>query len=201
MMKLREYGLTPKHIQETSDEKLGELICKVGFWSKKVKYIKKTTDILLEKYDGDIPDTIEELAEKLGIDAAGLAAEVAKFNGYAQTGVEELVKLPGVGPKMGYLALKVAWNKIDGIGVDVHVHRICNRLQWVHTKTPEQTRVALEAWLPKKYWFEINLLLVGFGQQICKGSPKCGECKLCKICPSSKLNTDNDIEDLWIVCF
>ena len=52
MLKLREYGLTPKHIQETSDEKLGELICKVGFWTKKVQFIKKTTDILLEKYDG-----------------------------------------------------------------------------------------------------------------------------------------------------
>ncbi|CBK19880.2 uncharacterized protein [Blastocystis hominis] len=173
MLKLREYGLTPKHIQETSDEKLGELICKVGFWTKKVKYIKKTTDILLEKYDGDIPDTIEEL-----------------------------VKLPGVGPKMGYLALKVAWNKIDGIGVDVHVHRISNRLEWVHTNTPEQTRVALEAWLPKQYWFEINLLLVGFGQQICKGSPKCSECKLRNMCPSSKYNvSSDDIEDLWNVCF
>ena len=68
MLKLREYGLTPKHIQETSDEKLGELIRKVGFWTKKVQYIKKTTDILLEKYDGDIPDTIEEL----GIDAGKL---------------------------------------------------------------------------------------------------------------------------------
>lgn len=173
MLKLREYGLTPKHIQETSDEKLGELICKVGFWTKKVKYIKKTTDILLEKYDGDIPDTIEEL-----------------------------VKLPGVGPKMGYLALKVAWNKIDGIGVDVHVHRISNRLEWVHTNTPEQTRVALEAWLPKQYWFEINLLLVGFGQQICKGSPKCSDCKLRNMCPSSKYNvSSDDIEDLWNVCF
>ena len=172
MLKLREYGLTPKHIQETSDEKLGELIRKVGFWTKKVQYIKKTTDILLEKYDGDIPDMIEEL-----------------------------VKLPGVGPKMGYLALKVAWNKIDGIGVDVHVHRICNRLEWVHTNSPEQTRVALEAWLPKQYWFEINLLLVGFGQQICKGSPKCSECKLRNMCPSSKYNVSSDIEDLWIVCF
>ena len=172
MLKLREYGLTPKHIQETSDEKLGELIRKVGFWTKKVQYIKKTTDILLEKYDGDIPDTIEEL-----------------------------VKLPGVGPKMGYLALKVAWNKIDGIGVDVHVHRICNRLEWVHTNSPEQTRVALEAWLPKQYWWEINLLLVGFGQQICKGSPKCSECKLRNMCPSSKYNASSDIEDLWDVCF
>ena len=171
VQKLIEYGLTPKHIQETSVEDLKELIHKVGFYSRKAIYIKKTTDILLEKYGGDIPDTIEKLME-----------------------------LPGVGPKMGYLALKVAWNKVDGIGVDVHVHRICNRLHWVHTNTPEQTRVALEAWLPRSYWFEINLLLVGFGQQICKSSPRCEECKLKNICPSSKIREAEDIEDLSLVC-
>lgn len=125
--------------------------------------------MLLDEYEGDIPSTIEGLT-----------------------------KLPGVGPKMGYLALKIAWNKVDGIGVDVHVHRICNRLQWVSTKTPEETRVALESWLPKEYWFHINLLLVGFGQQICGSSPKCEQCKLKNNCPASECR---DIEDLYHVCW
>ena len=140
------------------------MIKPVGFYRRKATYIKKTTQILLDEYDGDIPDTIEKL-----------------------------VKLPGVGPKMGYLILKVAWNKVDGIGVDVHVHRISNRLQWVNTKTPEETRVALESWLPRELWHEINLLLVGFGQTICGSSPKCEQCKLHSICPASNCH---DIEDL-----
>ena len=90
MNRLKEYGCTPQHIIETDEEKIQELIKPVGFFRRKATYIKKTTQILLDEYDGDIPDTIEGL-----------------------------VKLPGVGPKMGYLILKVAWNKVDGIGVDV----------------------------------------------------------------------------------
>ena len=164
MNRLKEYGCTPQHIIETDEEKIQELIKPVGFYRRKATYIKKTTQILLDEYDGDIPDTIEGL-----------------------------VKLPGVGPKMGYLILKVAWNKVDGIGVDVHVHRISNRLQWVNTKTPEETRVALESWLPRELWHEVNLLLVGFGQTICGSSPKCEKCKLHSICPAS---TCSDIEDL-----
>jgi len=73
-------------------------------------------------------------------------------------------------------------------GVDTHVHRIANRLRWVETptKNPEATRVGLESWLPAELWSEINLLLVGFGQQICKPvRPKCGECLNASICPSA----------------
>lgn len=169
MDRLKKHGLTPEQIIETDEEKLQELIKPVGFYRRKADYIKKTSRILLDQYDGDIPDTIKEL-----------------------------VKLPGVGPKMGYLALKIAWNKVDGIGVDVHVHRICNRLNWVHTNTPEETRMALESWLPHELWWEINLLLVGFGQQICGSSPKCEQCKLHTVCPSSK---EKDIEDLCCVCY
>lgn len=72
------------------------------------------------------------------------------------------------------------------------MHRIANRLQWVEkpTKNPEGTRVGLEAWLPAELWSEINLLLVGFGQQICKPvGPKCDECLNSTICPSAKLPT------------
>ena len=86
------------------------------------------------------------------------------------------MNLPGIGPKMTYLILNVITGKSHGICVDVHVDRIANRLKWVKTKTPDETRIALEEWLPKCYWHEINKLLVGFGQTICKAEPKCDEC-------------------------
>ena len=164
MKALKEYGLTPQHIHETSEERLDELIKSVGFHKKKAAYIKSTTKILIEDYDGDIPDTVE-----------GLCA------------------LPGVGLKMAHLTLKIAWKKVLGIGVDVHVHRICNRLHWVQTNTAEKTRLALESWLPQELWSEINQILVGFGQQICKSKPRCEDCTLRNVCPSSNCR---DIEDL-----
>lgn len=73
-----------------------------------------------------------------------------------------------------------------GIGVDVHVHRIANRLGWAQTKTPEKTRAELESWLPVDRWNTINEMLVGFGQTICTPlRPKCEQCKINKLCPSS----------------
>jgi endonuclease-3 len=93
-----------------------------------------------------------------------------------------------VGPKMAYLSMSVAWGRDEGIGVDVHVHRITNLWGWHKTKTPEETRAALQAWLPKDKWHEINWLLVGFGQVLCTPvGRKCGECVLPEegLCPSA----------------
>ena len=87
---------------------------------RKVDYIKRTSQILKDSYDSDIPDTVDLMCQ-----------------------------LPGVGPKMAHLAMKSAWSTITGIGVDTHVHRISNRLGWVRTKQPEETRKALEEWLPR----------------------------------------------------
>ncbi|XP_063790967.1 endonuclease III-like protein 1 [Pseudophryne corroboree] len=160
MTRLIEHGLTVSQILEMDEETLGKLIYPVGFWKSKVKYIKQTTRILQEKYGGDIPDN-----------------------------VAELVKLPGVGPKMAHLVMDIAWHKVSGIGVDTHVHRISNRLKWVkkETKTPEDTRVALEDWMPRDLWSEINWLFVGFGQQVCLPvDPQCSECLNRDICPGAK---------------
>ena len=75
-------------------------------------YLKRTCEILRDKYDGDVPSTYDDI-----------------------------IALPGVGPKMTHLLLQCAWNKTEGIAVDVHVHRVANRIGWVHnTKTPEHTR-------------------------------------------------------------
>lgn len=127
---------------------------------RKVQYIKRTSEILIKDYKSDIPSTIKGLCS-----------------------------LPGVGPKMGHICMQVAWGETSGIGVDTHVHRICNRLGWVkkETKTPEATREALESWLPRDLWSEVNHLLVGFGQEICTPRfPKCGECLNRDICPYAK---------------
>lgn len=118
------------------------------------------------------------------------------------------MKLPGVGPKMAHICMvkndfenaittnfilfyfvytqNTAWNIVTGIGVDVHVHRISNRLKWVPKPTtePEKTRIELEKWLPFEYWTDVNCQLVGFGQTICTPTnPKCSEC-LNTECPS-----------------
>ncbi|KAG7491422.1 hypothetical protein MATL_G00003410 [Megalops atlanticus] len=159
MQKLREHGLTVEGILNTDDETLGKLIYPVGFWRTKVKYIKQTTAVLQQEYGGDIPDSV-----------AGL------------------VRLPGVGPKMAHLAMDIAWKQVSGIGVDTHVHRISNRLGWTRTetKTPEDTRQALEGWLPRELWSEINWLLVGFGQQVCLPvGPMCSLCLNQHCCPSA----------------
>ncbi|XP_075973862.1 nth-like DNA glycosylase 1 [Anticarsia gemmatalis] len=159
MERLRARGLTVDNVLSMSDEELGKLIYPVGFWKTKVQYIKKTTQTLKEQYKGDIPDSVEKLC-----------------------------KLRGVGPKMAHICMLVAWDKVTGIGVDTHVHRISNRIGWVKkpTSTPEDTRKALETWLPFDLWKEVNHLLVGFGQTICLPiGPMCHECLNKDICPSS----------------
>ncbi|CAK6973472.1 endonuclease III-like protein 1 [Scomber scombrus] len=159
MQKLRAHGCTVENILATDDETLGKLIYPVGFWRNKVKFLKLTSAMLQKEFGGDIPDS-----------------------------VEGLVRLSGVGPKMAHLAMGIAWNQVSGIGVDTHVHRISNRLEWLKkpTKNPEETRKALEEWLPRELWSEINWLLVGFGQQVCLPiNPLCSMCLNQHSCPSA----------------
>ncbi|XP_015184724.1 PREDICTED: endonuclease III-like protein 1 [Polistes dominula] len=160
MKRLVTYGCIPSTIMATPNDVLIKLIQPVGFANKKADYLKRTSSILLDKYNGDIPKTIKELCD-----------------------------LPGVGPKMAHICMQIAWGEVSGIGVDTHVHRICNRLNWVKkpTKTPEETRKQVEEWLPKEFWNEINHLLVGFGQEICLPRfPKCKDCLNKDICPFAK---------------
>ncbi|KAI4118500.1 MAG: hypothetical protein LQ338_007397 [Usnochroma carphineum] len=152
-------GLTLENILAVSPETLNTLIHAVGFHNNKTKYIKATALILKERYHSDIPDT-----------------------------VEGLISLPGVGPKMAYLCMSAAWGRTEGIGVDVHVHRITNLWGWHKTREPEETRKALESWLPREKWHEINHMLVGFGQTLCLPvGRRCGECTLSTrgLCPGA----------------
>lgn len=157
--RLKVFGFTPEAILNAETSDLEDVLKPVGFYKTKAKNLQKTAKILIEEYNSDIPNNLEDL-----------------------------MKLPGVGPKMAHLCMRSAWQMTSGIGVDTHVHRISNRLKFVHqeTKNPEQTRKSLEAWLPKKYWDEINLLMVGFGQTICSPvSPKCNICISNQICPNA----------------
>ncbi|KAI1408499.1 putative DNA repair protein NTG1 [Hypoxylon sp. FL1857] len=143
-------GLNLENVLAVDPELLNKLIWAVGFHNNKTKYIKQAAVILRDQWKGDIPDTIEGL-----------------------------VALPGVGPKMAHLCLSAAWNRTEGIGVDVHVHRITNLWGWHTTKNPEETRLALQSWLPRDRWREINWLLVGFGQTVCLPvGRRCGDCEL-----------------------
>lgn len=97
---------------------------------------------------------------------------------------------------MAHICMSTAWREITGIGVDVHVHRISNRIGWLPkpTKEPEQTRVGLEAWLPQNLWAEVNHLLVGFGQTVCLPiKPKCHTCLNRELCPFGMKTVKNDI--------
>lgn len=152
-------GLTLKSLQEAPDELILECIGKVGFFRRKTEYLKKMTHILEDQFGGDVPRTAEELCS-----------------------------IPGVGPKMAFLQLQSMGINV-GIGVDTHVHRIANRLGWCKTSTPEQTRLALQSWLPRELYGVVNKQMVGFGQVICLPvSPRCDLCYLGRnrMCPSYK---------------
>lgn len=156
-------GLTLNSVLLMSNQELNSCINKVGFHRRKTEYIKEAAIMLRRDFEGDVPKS-----------------------------VEELVKLPGVGPKMAHLAVQACWDKVEGIGVDTHVHRISSRFKWVpygtYEKGPEATRIALESWLPEEYWSEINHLMVGHGQTIClPRNPLCHQCPLKGICPSSSV--------------
>lgn len=156
--------LTADSIEKADEDTIKSLIYPVGFYTRKASNMKKIAKLCLSKYDGDIPSTLEDL-----------------------------LQLPGIGPKMAHLVMNVGWNNVQGICVDTHVHRICNRLGWVSrkgtnqkTKSPEETRESLERWLPKEEWDPINPLLVGFGQTICTPlRPQCGKCSITDLCPSA----------------
>lgn len=145
--RLFELAKTPRAILRLNEKKIAHLIYPVGFYKTKAKRIRAIAKTLLEKYEGRVPDRLEEL-----------------------------LNLKGVGRKTANLVLTLGFRKL-GICVDTHVHRISNRLGLVKTKTPEQTEFALRKLLPKKYWIPYNDLLVAFGQNLCRPvSPWCSRC-------------------------
>jgi len=151
--KLFEIYKNPEDFIKISTEELERLIYPIGFYKTKAKSIKKIAEIIIREYNNKVPDEFEEL-----------------------------IKLPNVGRKVANLVLSVAYGK-DVICVDTHVHRISNRIGLVRAKTPTETEFKLMEVVPRKYWREINYLMVGFGQVICKPTkPRCDVCRLKAIC-------------------
>ena len=145
---------TPKEMLKLSNKKIEKLIFPVGFYPTKARYIKKTCKILIEKYDGKVPDN-----------------------------EEELLKLPGIGRKCMGIVMCYGFFKTGYLPIDTHCHRIPNRLGWIKTKTPEKTEIALTKIIPKRYWHDLNNLLVAHGQNVCVPvSPFCPKCFIKNYC-------------------
>lgn len=114
-------------------------------------------------------------------------ARIIDSLGYVPADLDSLLNLPGVGRKTANIVLAAGFN-INTIAVDTHVHRIANRLGWVHTRKPEDTETKLKKIIPEEYWRRLNGTLVVFGQNICRPiSPKCNICPVNRYCPSRKL--------------
>ena len=153
-LELFAYAQKPQQLLALSDKKLESIIYSTGFYRQKAAQLKHVSKELIERFDSKVPCT-----------------------------QEELLSLKGVGRKTANLVLGQAFD-IPAICVDVHVHRISNRLGLVETKTPYETESALQEILPKKYWIEFNTLLVVWGQNICVPvSPLCSKCVLFDVCP------------------
>lgn len=152
-LRMLELAKTPQEMAKVSEEDLANAIYPVGFYKNKAKQIIELSKTIVEKLNGKVPDTIENLT---------------KFN--------------GVGRKTANLVLAKGFG-IPAICVDVHVHRIFNRIGYVNTKTPDETEFALREKLPQKYWLDINTLMVTHGQNVCKPTkPKCDECPIREYC-------------------
>lgn len=152
-LRMLELAKTPQEMAGVNEKELAEAIYPVGFYENKAKQIIELSRQITEELDGKVPDEIEDL-----------------------------VKFKGVGRKTANLVLARGFNK-PAICVDVHVHRIFNRLGYVKTKNPEETEFALRDKLPKKYWIDINTLIVTHGQNICKPTkPNCSACPISEYC-------------------
>ncbi len=145
---------TPRQLLQLPLRRIERTIYPVGFYRTKARTLRAVCRTLLERYGGRVPDDLEEL-----------------------------LTIKGVGRKTANLVVTLAFRK-DGICVDTHVHRISNRWGYVHTKTPEQTEMALRRRLPRRYWQRYNDLLVSFGQHLCHPtSPWCSRCPVASRCP------------------
>jgi endonuclease-3 len=146
---------TPQTMVKLSVKQIERLIRPVSFFYTKAKHVKATCELLLERFDGKVPGTMEEL-----------------------------LLFPGVGRKTANLVLILSFRSQQNICVDTHVHRISNRLGWVKTRTPEETEQALYAATDREWWPHINLYLVTWGQHICRPNyPRCTGCVIHDHCP------------------
>jgi endonuclease-3 len=145
---------TPEAIARLRVSQIEKLIYPVSFYRNKAVFVKDTAKMILSRFGGKVPATLEQM-----------------------------VQLPGVGRKTANLVMILAFRSSDNICVDIHVHRIANRLGWVKTRTPEETEQALYKALERKWWPIVNLYLVTWGQNICRPVyPRCQQCAIVTSC-------------------
>lgn len=152
-LRMLELAKTPEEMMKVKPEDLEKAIYPVGFYKNKAGQIIELSKRIVEEYGGKVPDSIDELC-----------------------------KFRGVGRKTANLVMTLGFGE-PAICVDVHVHRIFNRLGYIKTKDPEETEFALRKKLPIQYWIPINTLLVTHGQNVCKPiKPQCENCPICQYC-------------------
>ncbi|MDW0120352.1 MAG: endonuclease III [Nitrososphaeraceae archaeon] len=143
----------PEELSRANLKEIKGLIQKIGFYNVKAARIKEVSKILVEKYNSKVPPNLEDL-----------------------------LSFPGVGRKTANCVLVYGFKK-PAIPVDVHVHRISNRIGIVNTKKPEDTEIVLQKSIDRKYWISVNETFVVFGQNICLPiKPKCNVCRLTNLC-------------------
>jgi endonuclease-3 len=148
---------TPEDYAKADLRKLEREIKPTGFYHNKARNIKKCCQTLVEKFNGEVPRTMEEILE-----------------------------LPGVARKTANIVLSNAYGVIAGIAVDTHVYRLTHRLGFSDKKDPNKVEKDLMELVPKDRWMKITDLLIAHGRSICDAKkPKCGECVVNKLCPSA----------------
>src|SRR3954469_16563404 len=139
---------TPAAMARLTPRRIEKLIYPVSFYRHKATHVKETCRLLVQRFNGRVPSTMEEL-----------------------------LMLPGVGRKTANLVLILGFKSAQNICVDTHVHRISNRLGWVKTALPEETEQALYKATNRRWWPYLNLYLVTWGQNVCRPvHPRCGDC-------------------------
>lgn len=147
---------TPEDFANIDIMELENLIHPCGFYKNKAKNIKATAKIIVDKYNGKVPETMEEL-----------------------------MALPGVGRKTANVVMLEAFNKPQGIAVDTHCKRIATKLGLSKAKDPEKIEQDLLKIIPKEYYKDVNHILIWHGRNICTArKPKCNDCPLNKKCPN-----------------
>ncbi len=153
--RLFKVARTPRTMAGLTVRQIERLIYPVSFYRHKARHVKATCRVLVERFGGRVPATMDEL-----------------------------LALPGVGRKTANLVLILAFKSQRHICVDTHVHRISNRLGWVRTRTPDETEQALYAAIADRWWPYVNLYLVTWGQNVCRPVyPRCSGCVLRPWCP------------------
>jgi endonuclease-3 len=144
---------TPAALLALPEEEVARLAYPAGFYRTKAANLKKIAAIITDQYAGKVPADLDDL-----------------------------LAMPGVGRKTANLVIIEAFD-MDGICVDIHVHRICNRAGWLSSRNPGETEMTLRETLPRKYWKAINALLVLYGQRVCRPvSPYCSRCVIGDFC-------------------